>query len=179
MNYFEFYDIPVAFIVDKEALRKKFYQKSKEVHPDFHTLSSEDEQEKALDKSSFNNQAYKTLQDFDARLKYVLELMDVMPEEGEAKVPQSFLMEMMDINEALMTLETKPEQKKVEELKHDLSRREEKMIQGIVENLKNFDPDNPDEDNLEEILNFYLKRRYLKRIRQNLKQLENKHERAS
>ena len=31
MNYFEFFDIPVAFQIDEEDLKKRFYANSKKV----------------------------------------------------------------------------------------------------------------------------------------------------
>ena len=96
MNYFELYDIPVSFKVDKKALKKKFYELSRKFHPDFYTLEGEAKQAEILELSSLNNEAYKVLKDFNKRMKYVLDLKKIIAEEGKNKIPQAFLMEMMD-----------------------------------------------------------------------------------
>ena len=105
MNYFEFFEIPISFKVDEAALKRIFYANSKKYHPDFYTLESEEKQAEILELSTLNNQAYKTLSDFDKRMKYILDLKEILAEEGQNQLPQSFLMEMMDINEVLMELE--------------------------------------------------------------------------
>jgi len=96
MTLFEFYNIPITFIPDEAALRKTFYANSKKYHPDFYTLASQEEQEKALELSTLNNEAFKILSDQDRRMKYILELKGVMGEEGQNNIPQDFLMEMME-----------------------------------------------------------------------------------
>ena len=35
-NYFAFYGLPEAFLLDSAALKAKYYQLSRELHPDFH-----------------------------------------------------------------------------------------------------------------------------------------------
>ena len=60
MNYFEFYNIPVSFNVDKSALKRTFYANSKKSHPDFYTLESEEKQLEVLELSTLNNKAYKS-----------------------------------------------------------------------------------------------------------------------
>ena len=48
MNYFEFYDIPVSFKIDKSVLKKKYLVKSKKFHPDFYTNESPSKQEEIM-----------------------------------------------------------------------------------------------------------------------------------
>lgn len=107
-NYFEFYGLPESLELDEQLLKKKFYEFSRTFHPDFHTLADEEAQEKMLLQASQNNIAYKTLASFDSRLKHLLTIHGKLEEEGENKVPQDFLMEMMDLNEGLMELELDP-----------------------------------------------------------------------
>ncbi|MCX6298040.1 MAG: hypothetical protein NTY72_02940 [Bacteroidetes bacterium] len=40
MNYFELYQIPVSFQPDLLAVKKRFYQLSREYHPDFFSNES-------------------------------------------------------------------------------------------------------------------------------------------
>ena len=55
MNYFEFFGIEPAFLVDEAGLRKQFLANSQAFHPDFHTLKTDAEQQEALRLSSLNN----------------------------------------------------------------------------------------------------------------------------
>ena len=105
MNYFEFFALPMGPKVDQAALKRKFYENSRRFHPDFFTLENEADQAEALEKSTYNNKAFQTLKDDDKRLKYLLELKGSLEEEGKNQVPQAFLLQVMEINEALMELE--------------------------------------------------------------------------
>ncbi|NUO01667.1 MAG: hypothetical protein HUU01_13755, partial [Saprospiraceae bacterium] len=105
INYFEFFGLPVSIELDEASLKRRFYENSKKFHPDFFTLESPEKQAEILELSTFNNEAWRTLSDFDSRLKYLLELKGLFGEEGTNVLPQEFLMDMMDINEAAMELE--------------------------------------------------------------------------
>ncbi len=54
MQYFDLYDLPISFLLDVKALKKKFYQLSKQFHPDFFTLESEEKQAEILELSTDN-----------------------------------------------------------------------------------------------------------------------------
>ncbi|MBK8557730.1 MAG: Fe-S protein assembly co-chaperone HscB [Lewinellaceae bacterium] len=168
MNYFEFYQLPIAFRVDEVELKRLFYAKSKQFHPDFHTLSDETEQEKMLEMATLNNEAYKTLSDLDARIRYVLQLKGLLGEEEQAaKLPQDFLMDMMDINEQLMELEFDFDADRYQDTLKSL----EALENGLEANVKPIldqysDPGNSAD--LEIVKEYFLKKRYLLRIRENL-----------
>ena len=168
MNYFEFYNIPISFKVDEVALKKTFYANSKKYHPDFHTLESSEKQDEILELSTLNNQAYKTLSNFDQRMKYVLDLKGTMGAEGENKLPQDFLMDMMDINESIMELEMHFDEKVYMKAKNDVQSIENQLLSDVNEMIENYEDATTPQYQLEEIKNFYLKKRYLLRIRENL-----------
>lgn len=168
MNYFEFYNIPVSFKVDQAALKAVFYANSKKYHPDFYTLESDEKQAEILELSTLNNQAYNTLNDFDKRMKYILELKGVMNEEGQNKLPQSFLMDMMEINETLMELEFDYDEAKKNEALYHLENQEKSIFTEVEFILENYQDENTNEAELLAIKDYYLKKRYLLRIRENL-----------
>ena len=169
MNYFEFYKIPIAFFLEEKALKKQFYKLSKQYHPDFYTLESEEKQAEVLELSTLNNEAYKTLSNFDKRMKYILELKGALAEEGKNKIPQLFLMEMMDINEALMELEFDFEEEAFKKTKAEVAAKETALLNEIEPVLRAFDS-NPEKfnQNLNQIKGHYLKKRYLLRLQENL-----------
>ena len=105
MNYFEFYELPVSFNVDQQQVKRKFYELSKKYHPDFFVNDTEENQAKVLDLATVNNKAYQMLSDPGKRIKYILELEGMLEEGEKYQLPQAFLMEMMEVNEALMELE--------------------------------------------------------------------------
>ncbi|MBX2930020.1 MAG: DnaJ domain-containing protein [Saprospiraceae bacterium] len=168
MNYFEFFNLPVRFLIDEDALRKAFYANSKKYHPDFFTLDTEEKQAEILELSTLNNQAYNTLSDFDKRMKYILDLKNVLAEEGQNQLPQDFLGEMMDINEALMELEFDFEQEQFESIQQDLDALEQSIYEAVRPLLEGYE-DKPELDaGLVRLKEYYLKKRYLLRIRENL-----------
>ena len=168
VNYFEFFELPVSFLVDEGALKKRFYANSKAYHPDFYTLESEEKQAEILELSTLNNTAYKTLSDFDKRMHYILELKGALAEEGQNQLPQTFLMEMMELNESLMELEFDFDPEKQRQLKEELSGLESQLLQNIKPALESFNEENSETGELSAIKDYYLKRRYLLRIQENL-----------
>jgi molecular chaperone HscB len=168
MNYFEFYNLPLSFKIDEAALKRIFYANSKQFHPDFFTLESAEKQAEILELSTLNTEAYKTLSDFEKRMKYILDLKGVMGKEGENKLPQDFLMDMMDINEALMELEMDYDEITHQKVLSDVQTLDNQLFMEVKDVLENYEDGVTPKDALEEVKYFYLKKRYLLRIRENL-----------
>ena len=168
MNYFEFYDIPLSFLPDEAALRKTFYANSKKYHPDFFTMASEEEQQKVLELSTLNNEAFKTLSDQDLRMKYILDLKGVLAEEGQNNIPQDFLMEMMDINEGLMELEFDYSKDAHQKIESELNTLKDSLLNEIMPTLKSYTDGVSEDTDLEAVKDYYFKMRYLLRIESNL-----------
>lgn len=173
MNYFEFYDLDITFELDVEALRRQYLQFSKKYHPDFHSLASEEEQTEVLEKSTLNNQAYNTLKDFEQRMQYVLGLYNLLDEDKTRNaLPQSFLMEMMEVNEALMELEFDFDTEKFKQLQAEIENIKKQFRQEIDPQLQNFDAKTAKAEDLKPILDYYLKSKYLKRLESNLEKVK-------
>lgn len=168
MNYFEFYDIPLSFLPDEAALRKTFYANSKKYHPDFFTMASEEEQQKVLELSTLNNEAFKTLSNQDLRMKYILDLKGLMAEEGQNNIPQDFLMEMMDINEGLMELEFDYSKDAHQKIETELNTLKDSLLNEIMPTLKSYTDGVSEDTDLEAVKDYYFKMRYLLRIESNL-----------
>lgn len=169
MNYFEFFGIPVSFRVDEAQLRRLFYQNSKKYHPDFHSLASADTQEEMLRLSTLNNEAFQTLSDPDRRMRYLLEIKGLLQEEGQQQVPQDFLAEMMDINEALLELELDYDPERFEQTAQAIAQLERALDEAIEPVLERYadDAEHSREDLLR-VRDYFLKKRYLLRVREKL-----------
>ncbi len=168
MSYFDFYDLPVSFHVDAAALKKLFYQKSRQFHPDFHTQADAAQQADMLERSTFNNEAYQTLADPDLRMRYILQIKGVLGEEGTQKLPQDFLMDMMDINEGLMDIQMDFDADRYADLLKSVQQIDHELDADIQPVLERWRDTREGEADLAGVRNFYLKKRYLLRIRENL-----------
>jgi molecular chaperone HscB len=168
MSFFDFYNIPVSFRVDEPALRRVFYQNSKKYHPDFHTLSDAEQQADMLEMATMNNEAYQTLSDPDKRMRYVLEIKGLLEDEAKQHVPQDFLMDMMDINEALMELEMDLDPERLAAARQAADALEKDLDASIQPVLENYTEASGTERDLEAVLQFFLKKRYLLRIQEKL-----------
>lgn len=168
MNYFELFELEVSFIIDKVALKQKYYALSRAFHPDNFTLSNADAQSEALTKTTMLNEGFKILNDKQKRIKYVLELAGVSFEEGKETVPQDFLMEMMDINEEIMEFQMDPEKEVLNQLLDKLYGLEELLDKTIDDKLVNFNLENVNYEHLSKIKEYYLKSKYLVRVKNNL-----------
>jgi len=167
LNYFDLFDLPVSFSIDKNKLRKKYYALNRENHPDNFTLVDQEEQMSALDKSSIINEAFKTLKDDMLRIKYTLELTGIKFEEGNESVPQIFLMEMMDINENIFDFKMNPSDEAKTSIVSQINLLENRILENVTEFINNFDFNNLNNKQLELIKDYYLKRKYLNRIENN------------
>ena len=167
-NYFQHFDLTPSFNLDAGSLKKKFLLLSREFHPDFHTDKTEKEQAEILQLSSYNNTAYKVLNQFDSRFKYILSMHGVDFEEGKQSLPQMFLMEMMDFNEKLMDVQMEGDLSKLDELKTELKEIEEGLYSGVSSIIEGYEKDKISKSELATLKEYYFKKKYLLRIHENL-----------
>ena len=104
-DFFEVFGLERRLAIDGPALQRRFYELSRQWHPDFHGAAAADVQARALEESARINTAYRALRDPLARVEYLIRL-----EEGRAtkegatlkpKAPPALLAEMFEIQEAL------------------------------------------------------------------------------
>ncbi|RDC55903.1 Fe-S protein assembly co-chaperone HscB [Pedobacter chinensis] len=168
-DYFEFYELPIQFNPDQNAVKAKFYAFSKKFHPDFYANESEEKQQEVLDLSTLNNKAYQTLSNAKKRLKYVLELKGIVETDEGYQLPQSFLMEMMDVNEALMDLEFEPDAEKLAQVRNNVDAIEIDLENELNDLVKQFDENPGDSEKLlPQIKDIFYRQKYIARIRERL-----------
>jgi len=168
-NYFEFYELPVQFNPDQNAVKAKFYALSKKFHPDFYANESEERQQEVLELSTLNNKAYQTLSNAQKRLKYMLELKGIVATDEGYQLPQSFLMEMMDVNEALMDLQFDPDAERLAKVNGQVASIEKDLKEALETLMIQFDSgENESEKLLAEIKDIFYRQKYVARIREKL-----------
>src|SRR5881296_178392 len=99
MDYFEVFGLPRQLGIDTLALEKKFYELSRECHPDYFTTASPAEKTQAVRMTALLNDAYRTLRHPIRRVEYLLSLYGFKSD--GSKVPQALLMEVFEINEQM------------------------------------------------------------------------------
>jgi molecular chaperone HscB len=174
MNYFELYDLQISFNPDQKLVKQKFYSLSKQYHPDFYINENLEKQAEVLELSTLNNKAFQVLKDPQKRLHYILELKGVLVEGENYALPQSFLMEMMDVNEALMELEFDLDFIKLAALKDQTLAIEESLDSELKALTSSFDESKASgqENSLISIKDIYYRNKYLWRIKQSIFKLE-------
>jgi molecular chaperone HscB len=104
-DYFTVFGLPRKLGVDGEALRRRFYELSRQHHPDFHQGADAERQAEVLGQSALVNRAYRALREPLARVEYLIALEEGREvREGataKPKAPRELLEEMMEVQEAL------------------------------------------------------------------------------
>lgn len=161
MNYFELFDIAQSFQPDQALVKKKFYQLSRQYHPDFYGNGSEEEKEKALEMSALVNKAYQTLQNQDLLVKYVLKEAGLLEEDEKYQLSPDFLMEVMDLNEQLMDAD-EPETKTA--IKTAIDQLNTQIYEPVQATLENHPGNTLTQEKLLQVKEFYFRKKYLDRI---------------
>lgn len=167
-NYFAFYGLPETFRPDEAALKRLYYAKSRETHPDFHATSSPENQAEMLRQATLNTDAYRTLTDADKRMAYILRQNGLLEEGKQEQLPPDFLMDMMDLNEQLMDLEMEPDAAAQVKVAAEVTALASTLDAGIEPVLAGYEglPTDHRPAALQQIRTYYLKKRYLLRIQQ-------------
>jgi molecular chaperone HscB len=168
-DYFEFYGLPESFRPDATALKQKYYALSRQYHPDFHATASPEKQQEILQLATLNTNAYRILSDADQRTAYILNRHGLL-EEGKQELPRDFLLEVMELNEQLMELEFEPDPAvatRIESEVNNLSNTLEASIEPVLTGYEGL-PADARAPALVQVRTYYLKKRYLLRIRESL-----------
>lgn len=105
MDYFSFFGLERKLTLDASQLQKRFYELSREHHPDRFAQKPAEERLKAEEASAILNDGYRVLRDPLQRAEYVLqqEGFDV-GEQRSKDVPPELLEEVFELNMALEEL---------------------------------------------------------------------------
>src|SRR3954467_1317754 len=103
-DYFSFFGLPRRLNLDLPDLEQRFRDLSRKFHPDYFYNATPAERLASLERSSYLNDAYRTLRNPVSRVEHLLAIEGLPPaksEDGTAKVPPSLLEEVFALNEEL------------------------------------------------------------------------------
>jgi molecular chaperone HscB len=108
-DYFSFFGLPRKLTIDAPDLERRFRELSRKFHPDYYYNAAPAERLASLERSSYLNDAYRSLRNPVARIEHLLAiegLPSVKPEDhsaggGAGKVPAALLEEVFALNEEL------------------------------------------------------------------------------
>ena len=103
-DYYAFMGLPRRLNLDIEDIERRFRTLSRQFHPDFFYNATTAERRASLERSSYLNDAYRTLKDPISRLQYLLQMEGMAPQgpaEASRQVPPALLEEVFALNEEL------------------------------------------------------------------------------
>lgn len=167
MTHFELFDIPLSFFPDQKIIRAKYYALSRLYHPDLQDDNDGISESERIQKTSELNEAYRVLGSFDKLVPYILRLEGELNEEEKATVSPAFLMEMMDVNESLMEAKMESDADRLQSIAHEVNEIQEEVMEAWKKSCEAFDTSHT-KGLLAEIKDYYLRNKYLERLKDQL-----------
>jgi molecular chaperone HscB len=103
-DYFAYLGLPRKLKIDSQDLEQRFRSLSRQFHPDYFYNAPPAERMASLERSSYLNDAYRTLRHPVSRIEYLLKIEGLTaqgPEEASKQVPPALLEEVFALNEEL------------------------------------------------------------------------------
>jgi molecular chaperone HscB len=103
-DYFAFMGLPRKLNLDADEIERRLRSLSRQFHPDFFYNATPAERRASLERSSYLNDAYRTLKQPIGRVEYLLQLEGLgprTPQEASRQVPPALLEEVFALNEEL------------------------------------------------------------------------------
>ena len=149
-THFQILQLPQAYHLDRADLERRYLALSKEMHPDRFARAGAQERLLAVRSTTDLNDAYRVLKDDVKRAEYLLKLegIDVRDENattatkaGTDKVTLSpaFLMEIMELREALMEAQAEGSDAKVAALTEDVRARRAASLKSVDDGFRKYD----------------------------------------
>lgn len=165
MEYFTLFEIPVALKLNTSLLSKKYFALSRKYHPDFHANETDLIQDEVLQKSAIINKAWKTFQNQEAIIKYVLMEKGLLTEEEKYNLSPDFLMEVMDLNELLMDLDESVDKTGI---LNNLNSMQQEIYTPVEKIIDGYNDEVTTKADLLLVKDYYYKKKYLDRMSREL-----------
>lgn len=168
-NHFELFGLPVAFDIDAQQLAERYRELQRTLHPDRYANAGERERRLSVQHAAQVNDAFQTLKSSLLRARYLLQLKGVeFDDEKETHLDPVFLMEQMELREALADVRTDSDSLgELNSIMADIKSRQ-KLMEDKLKMLLTDDS----EDNRLEAKQLVQKMQFLVRLQQEAEELE-------
>jgi molecular chaperone HscB len=168
-NFFELFALPVSYTIDNSALRERYRELQRSVHPDRYANASQQEQRLAMQGSTFINEAFETLSDPLGRAQYMLRLHGVdIDSDNETTKDTAFLMEQLELREALSEIRHQADPLgAIADFLDTVTGKLNRMISDMATDFEN-----PSPDRLDAIRERVRKMQFLRKLHQEAESLE-------
>ncbi len=131
-NHFELFELPLSFEVAQETLALRYRDLQRAVHPDRFAHASEQEKRLSVQQAAQINEAFQVLKSPLLRARYLLELHGLPLDDTNTQMEPSFLMEQMELREALAEVRGKSDPfDALNRVRDDIESRERELIQNL------------------------------------------------
>ena len=132
-NFFELFGFEPAFKLDLNQLDQIYRDIQSQVHPDKFAHLGDAERRLSMQWATLTNEAYQTLKKPINRARYLLKLHQVdTQEETNTSMPAAFLMEQMELREAVMDAKMAHDANALEQAESSL-KAQIKSLHGVLE----------------------------------------------
>ena len=135
-SHFELFGLPQAFSIDVQALEKAYRDIQSRVHPDRFAHAGDAERRASLQWTTRVNEAYRTLKSPVQRASHLLALRGVdVAFETNTAMPQQFLMQQMELREALEAAVARKDPQELTKLQKGLERDRESLEKALARRI--------------------------------------------
>ena len=137
MNHFELFGLPQRYELDIDRLTEQYRELQRTFHPDKFANASALERRLSVQRAAQINEAFHTLKQPIERARYLLELHGLDVDSDSSRVDQAFLLEQMELREALADIRNHSNPVvALEELTADIRQRMETIVQQLGEQFQ-------------------------------------------
>jgi molecular chaperone HscB len=124
VDYFALFDLPRSFAMDSQKLESRYRELQSKVHPDKHAHLGDSEKRRAMELATEANAALQALKAPLQRAIYLLQLAGhEVAVENNTAMPVDFLVEQMELREAVVDARAAREEMALDHLRSDLKSR--------------------------------------------------------
>ena len=136
-DVFEVFGLEYAYFFDSELLEQRYLELSKLSHPDHQRVKDEESKKYVLQISAWVNQSYQELKDSLFRAEFLLSLIEKDNDlsTDSKKLPGTFLMDMLELQEELEELAYKLDENRLEEIEEQAEQSRKQSLKEVGENL--------------------------------------------
>lgn len=142
-DHFALFGLPRAQTLDAAALDRCYREVQARVHPDKHAHAGEADQRLAMQWATRVNEAYQTLKAPLSRARYLLQLLDHDPQiENNTAMPLDFLMQQMELREAVADARAAGNEEALDSARYDLlsdMKREQQRLLDLIDTARDYE----------------------------------------